>query len=74
MNIEQRRCANCCAYEDGECMNGIGRVNARDRCDAHQTEAELDAWFVAVTAIRTARGLPPRQFGAQDDNDGGVLA
>lgn len=36
-DAEKRACANCCAYENGECMNGLGYVKPGDRCDQHRT-------------------------------------
>lgn len=56
--IVKRTCANCCAYDAGECLNGLGRREPGDCCDDHETEAEYAA-DVAFIRFFASLGLHP---------------
>lgn len=56
----KRTCSNCCAYEDGECMN-LGRTSPGDVCDQHRTVEEDRREDDAIARFRAAIGLPPRK-------------
>lgn len=57
-----RSCATCCAYECGECMNGLGAVTPGDVCDQHKSHEQEKRDDEAMTRFRAAAGLPPRRF------------
>jgi hypothetical protein len=58
--IEQakRICWNCCAYEKGECGNGLGDVSPGCSCDVHKSRAEDRKETVAINRFRAVIGLP----------------
>lgn len=65
-----RTCANCCAYENGECWNlvtfrhGDGpyeHPKPTDVCPDHKTWDEDRAEDDAISRFRTSLGLPPRR-------------
>jgi len=58
-DVEKRVCANCCAYDAGECMNGLGYINPGDRCSEHLTWAEDRREDEALNRFRALIGLPP---------------
>ena len=58
---QKRTCGNCCAYEDGECMNGLGEVKADSRCDQHKTWGEDRREDEAVNRFFVSINLPPRK-------------
>lgn len=56
---EKRACANCCAYYNDECMNGLGYTQPTDVCESHKTWAEDRAEDEAINRFRASLGLPP---------------
>jgi len=61
MEVTKRTCANCCAYESGECMNGLGDVNPGDVCSIHKSMDEDRREDEAIARFRASLGLPPRR-------------
>lgn len=57
----KRCCANCCIYEGGECMNGLGDMPADAVCSYHKTAEEDRKDDEAMARFRAAIGLPPRK-------------
>ena len=65
----ERTCANCCAYEEGECMNLVSfsfyggqfqPPKPDDSCPNHKTLDEDRKEGEAISRFRSAIGLPPR--------------
>ncbi|HEX7906832.1 MAG TPA: hypothetical protein VF534_01900 [Paraburkholderia sp.] len=62
MSQEQiRACSTCCAFEGGECMNGLGAVHPDDVCELHNSVDEDRREDEAMGRFRTAIGLPHRR-------------
>lgn len=65
--LSKRTCANCCAYEEGECMNGLGAVSPGDRCDSHKSIEEDRREDDAIKRFRKRLGLPDRKPHQNED-------
>lgn len=62
--IVRRTCSNCVAFDNGECLNGLGDVEPGDCCATHETVADYEADVAALQRFRVAIGLAPRPEGA----------
>lgn len=60
---DQRMCANCCSWDEGGCLNGVGDVRPGDRCEQQRSPAEDGSAHEALSLFRVAVGLPPLRGG-----------